>query len=467
MEEEFIEGISQFIPSSGTKGGILLYRQDKGRYTTLTGLLSRYIGGRRGVRAVREVPVLELSFTDPPPFLRDYQKEAVNSALKYRRATLQLPTGSGKSFIIGALCSVFAPHYPIIISVPLVSLLHQLSADIESYLSSVGLNIPIGLVGGGKHLDDKTYPIVVGTPRSLITLASKYDMSRFGVWIADECHTLANLTGVSLSSILSGTCYRIGLSATPSPTSGSRVLLDGILGPIKFQVKEQDMIGRDIIMSPEVVILPTKMDGALERVRKMGKSAFKGKALHQIQEYSSYVYNLLYQYLIVENEERNELIATTVVDYLRQSSGDPIVIIVRRVSDTKTGKAHASLIQDALRAKGIELPIIKGGSKVRETQSLIDQLKRRAISGVIAGPSIISTGVNIPSLGALVLAAGQRSEVELVQRIGRVLRYEDGKAPPKVFDFDDPYGWFQSQAKARQEVYRKVYGIQPRAEVSD
>ena len=67
---------------------------------------------------------------------------------------------------------------------------------------------------------------------------------------------------------------------------------------------------------------------------------------------------------------------------------------------------------------------------------MIKNLKSGELDTVIA-TTILNEGVNIPSLGAVINAAGGKSEIIILQKIGRGLRVTDKKKEIHLVDFFD------------------------------
>jgi superfamily II DNA or RNA helicase len=85
----------------------------------------------------------------------------------------------------------------------------------------------------------------------------------------------------------------------------------------------------------------------------------------------------------------------------------------------------------------LKLKYIHGGSENETREEVIKNLKSGEIDIVIA-TTILNEGVNIPSLGAVINAAGGKSEIAVLQKIGRGLRVTDNKKEIHLVDFFDP-----------------------------
>ena len=63
-------------------------------------------------------------------------------------------------------------------------------------------------------------------------------------------------------------------------------------------------------------------------------------------------------------------------------------------------------------------------------------------------------GLDIPSLRAVVLASGGKSETRALQRVGRALRTAPGKTEAIVVDFFDNAPYLKEHSMARLELFR-------------
>jgi superfamily II DNA or RNA helicase len=72
----------------------------------------------------------------------------------------------------------------------------------------------------------------------------------------------------------------------------------------------------------------------------------------------------------------------------------------------------------------------------------------------VVATTIADLGLDLPILRTLVLAAGGKSSVRHLQRIGRVARPYPGKPSALVVDFDDGHvhKWFREHTAQRRKI---------------
>ena len=209
-------------------------------------------------------------------------------------------------------------------------------------------------------------------------------------------------------------------------------LVTKLYGPLLYELTEKEAIKIGCISTPKI------------NLYKAPIAYCNNKFLNCT--FSNFVYNKQIDSLIINNKGRNDLIVKLV------QPNKSTVIIVNKVNTAKNNHALIlkELIEQAYPHKSVY--IIKGG----DTKGLVNINNPNCI--LIAGPSIITEGTDLPSLEVVVLAAANSSATLLLQRVGRVLRKSFTKTYGEVIDFIDPIGWPASQSKNRINTYKEVYG---------
>jgi superfamily II DNA or RNA helicase len=78
-------------------------------------------------------------------------------------------------------------------------------------------------------------------------------------------------------------------------------------------------------------------------------------------------------------------------------------------------------------------------------------------------PVLVSTllkeGVDVPSMDAIIFAAGYKSSVLVIQTIGRALRAAKGKKDSTIVDFfDHGHRFLEQHSQMRMNTYAETYG---------
>lgn len=441
-EARSIAGILPIEPLAIPAHYPLYYPDGQGGYRLLAGLLPLYMEllRRAGHSATLELlprPTLLNPVIDAR--LRLDQREAVASILRGCRGYVRAATGYGKSAVIATLMKYFEARRLIV--VPTVRLLYQMAEDVQEW---AGLSP--GLVGDG---NDDIRAMTIATVDTLYERIKRGDkryiewLSSIEIAVFDEAHTYMNASGITTALSLVNVHYKIGMTATPK----SKKMMEAIFGPLLGEYQETTLIESGVIMQPKFEFYPAP-PGAVAH------GSFN-------KPFTPWLYNQLYDSVIVNNRARNALIAKHACRLIKDGYG-PVLILVRKVGTTSKKKNPASQalnVLTELEALGTSLPIIHG--KSTNITDVLDQLSAGSIPGAIASEGILSLGVSIRSIGSIIMAAGGKGGVDgvsMIQKVGRALRVKEGKRNPPIIDFVDPQGWFHSQSKARIRIATDTYG---------
>ena len=344
--------------------------------------------------------------------LREYQKRAVDFALRKRRCILGLPTGSGKTII--ALKIIKETGLPAIICVHTKELLYQWKRRVEEVLG-----VECGVVGDGNWEESE---VTVSTLQTLLA-AKKRDENfsrETGVVIFDECHKTSAAEKFYQVGLLIKAPYRIGLSATPwRSEKGEGIKIEGAISSDLFNIDVESLIEDGFLATP-----------VFEEITWEGKVKAKGRRWGEV-----------YEAEIVENCLRNEAIVKK-VEELKESS--KILIDVRYV---RHGEILEEKIKDAV--------FLYGEHKSDYRQEILEKFERGEIRVLIS--TLLREGVDIPSLDTLILAGGGKSDVLLIQTIGRTLRPgKSGKA--RIIDIKDKGDFVGQHYRDRKRAILEYYG---------
>lgn len=422
----------------------------------LTGLLGRVLKffKRYGFKYTfkSRIPPINPTIRELSSVLYPHQENIVQTCLAEKRGVVKSPTGSGKTVCISEMTRLLSGH-KIMITVPSIGLLYQMKREIEKFYNLIKQTPPeIGLIGDGNY--DYSKPITVCIPDTAAIKIEANDkafinyLSTINVLLADEVHTCANTTYGVLAGKIHNRRYSIGFSATPWVNTGANPIIEGFFASKIVEVKETDMIDMGIIMKPLFKFY--KAPGAYAPKQFLNR------------EYSHYIYNQLYDFLIVKNAARNKLIVKLAIEFIGRREG-PILIIVNKVGttlNTKTGKpslSHSNLLKELIEAEGYDLPVLHGQIPKGDREEIFDQLREYKIPGVIAGPKVMTEGVDIHSIACVILAGAGKSDKDMIQRVGRALRRKEGKERPLIIDFLDSGIYFQGQSYSRMDTADAIY----------
>lgn len=432
-----------------------------------------------------ENPVVD-EFPDDPRY--DYQPETMRRLVSLKRMIAQIATGGGKSKTF-KLCSERI-NLPTLFVTTRKSLMYQMADGYKTVKSGR----PIGIIGDGcwnpqpngvnfaivdtlvsrlevctfegemdkavsKHVEylenqvqlalkkaklpttpgalrhaDKATLELVKNIRSRVELANKFDekavadkikrkvekqqaareetlefLKCIGFLCLEEAHEVSGNGFFELCNSMPNAHYRLALTATPfmKDSEEANMRLMAATGTIGIKVSEKDLIDRGILAKPFFKIIPSKKP----------ENVIRGTA-----------WQAAYERGIMNNVGRNMQIVAEIAEARRY--GLTAIILVQRTK-------HGEVLNKLLETVGVKVEFIQGENDQTARQAALNRLGRSEID-VLIGTSILDVGVDVPSVGMVILAGGGKAEVAQRQRIGRGLRAK--KLGPNVcyiVDFDD------------------------------
>ena len=343
------------------------------------------------------------------PFpLRDYQYDAVTHGIEQKRAILLSPTGSGKSFIIYNLMRWFMDAYDgqkILVVVPTTSLVEQMHKDFADYGFDPELCHKI--YGGKEKVTDKQ--ILISTWQSIYKFPAEW-FEQFGCVFGDEVHLFKakSLSGIMNKCI--NAPYRFGTTGTLDGTETNKLVLEGLFGPTKTVTLTRDLQVQGTLAQINISIL-------LLRYHNDVCHMMQGKTYQEEMDY------------IVTNEKRNKLITNLALD----QKGNTLVLF-------QFVEKHGKVLFDMMRDKA------EDGRKIFYVSGEVDAADREQIRGIVEGQKdaiivaslgTFSTGINIKNLHNIVFASPSKSQVKVLQSIGRGLRQSENGVATKLYDIAD------------------------------
>lgn len=342
---------------------------------------------------------------------RDYQCNAVHTALRDKRALLLSPTASGKSFII-YLISRFAmmKKNKILIIVPTTALVHQMASDFVEYNNGEELDIHRITGGVPKKTDSQ---IVISTWQSIYKLKKDW-FADFGCVIGDEAHLFKAKALTSIMTKLTDCEYKIGLTGTLDGTDCHRLVLEGLFGPVHQVTYTSTLIEQGHLAEFDIKVVMLKYP---DEIRKLNKN-------------KSYQEEIDY---IVRNEQRNKYIRN-----LAWNLKGNTLILFQYVDK------HGKVLLPLLQKEGVNVYYVDGSidAKYREEiRKKVDDPNSTEQNIILASFGTFSTGTNIKKLDNIIFASFSKSKIRNLQSIGRVLRKGNGKTKSSLYDIVDDLIW--------------------------
>ncbi len=341
--------------------------------------------------------------------LRDYQIQSVRDMLSSTRGIAHLATNSGKTLVYAACIKLLGNANSLVV-VNTKDLLYQTQKRLKVYLER-----SVGIIGDSHRDDDD---ICVATIQTLLRSSTDLipTLVRNRALIVDECHHVADNRTFDVLMKIPG-WYRMGVSGTPLDRGRlNDMKLVACTGPVCSVISNSYLIDD-------------------------GWSALPCVNMHVINENDlASTYQLAYDNLIASNKIRNEYIAQLALEECIYGS---VLIIVNRIK-------HGAALQKCI---GDNAVFVCGSSKSDiRAQALSDMRHGRKF--ICIATSIFDEGVDVPAVGALILAVGGKSRLKLLQRLGRGMRAKIGDNKLYVHDFiDNGNKHLRRHSLNRLEVY--------------
>ena len=342
--------------------------------------------------------------------IRDYQYDAVAYGTINKKAVLQSPTGSGKSLIIYTLLRWYLDNHDqnVLVVVPTTSLVEQMFNDFKSYGFNSDNECHIIYSGKDKHTDKR---VIISTWQSIYKLGKDW-FEQFGCVFGDECH---GFKAKSLSSIMNKCTeaeYRYGTTGTLDGTQVNRLVLTGLFGPVKKVITTKDLQENDTLAKLKIFVLMLKYS---EEVRK---------------EFGERTYQEELDFL-VSNEWRNKFITN-----LATTQEGNTLVLFQYVE--KHGKVLYDMIDNKAECKVF---YVSGETDTTDREAIRGIVEKQKKSIIIASLGTFSTGINIKNLHNIIFASPSKSQIRVLQSIGRGLRKSDNGKDTKLYDIGDDLHW--------------------------
>ena len=343
---------------------------------------------------------------------RDYQYDALETALTRTRAILLSPTGSGKSFIAYLLIKYYLSNLnnKVLLIVPTTSLVEQMYSDFTDYGMDVDRYVH-KIYSGKDKITNKR--VIVSTWQSIYKLPAKW-FKQFGMVVGDECH---GFKSKSLSSIMNKSTeakYRYGLTGTLDGTQTHKLMLEGLFGPVYKVTTTKALQDNETLAPLDIKVLLLNYP---ENIRKdFGKRDYQDEID-----------------FIVGNVARNRLIRNLAID----ARGNTLVLF--RLVD-KHGKPLFDQINNKV-DEDRKVFFVSGDTDTADREAIRGIVEKQSNAIIVASLGTFSTGINIRNLHNIIFASPSKSQIKVLQSIGRGLRKSDNGQITTLYDIADDLHW--------------------------
>jgi superfamily II DNA or RNA helicase len=378
------------------------------------------------LKDLREKPEAHHSFLwkSKPPEPRYYQVEAIQACLKHHRGVLELVVGSGKTLIASYLIKELG--LTTLFVVPSAALLQQAYDVFAEYFGSSKVQ---KLTSKDVKSSKKLKPIRVVTVQTLASLFKTRSLDRalddVGLFIGDEIHHGGSESYTKLLPALNRIYYRFGLSGTYLRNDSKTFELWGVAGRKLYEYSASKA-------TKEGFLTPVEF-----HIHKLGGRPDQNYQKEYPTNYSSLEF------------------MKAILDTVRKIPKDKQILIL---VDRK--EACGNLIHEFLKQHNIEASYVTGDNNSKEIKQGIEDFNNKK-SRIFIGSQVLGEGCDIRSTDHLILGRGGKSEISIVQAIGRAVRLYPGKQKAYVHDFHFRFTKYLSKhLEQRCEIFEKQFAAE-------
>lgn len=333
------------------------------------------------------------------------------------RGIIVAPTGVGKSLIAALVIERLG--VPTLVVVPGLGLKAQVMAGLRRVFGDT-------LVG----------PLINGKKKYFITIENidalpDHPVEGFDCIIVDEFHRSgAEKYQARNRRCWDGIYYRFGLTATPFRTrSEERLLLESVLSKVIYKIPYQVAVDNGYIVPMEAYYVEVPiLDGYKDRNKK---------------------YQTVYRELVVERDDRNELIAGMVATLAEQ--GVSILILTKQIE-------HGNTLRRMLATHGLDIPFAEGANEHNE--ALVDDFNASGKGCMIGTVGVLGEGIDTKPCEWVFLAGGGKSRVQFMQNLGRAFRRYGNKQSCKIVMIRDQTNhWLEEHFQACCSYLKNEFGV--------
>lgn len=348
--------------------------------------------------------------------LRDYQQRAIDQLYDWFRAgnegnpCLVLPTGSGKSHIIAALCRDALQNWPetrVLMLTHVKELIEQNAEKMRQHWPGA----PMGIYSASIGRKDLGEPITFAGIQSLRGKAAQ--IGHVDLAIIDECHMAGHHDTGTYRTLLAelqaiNPALRVvGLTATPYRL-GHGMITDA---PALFSDLIEPVSIEELVHKGYLSTLRSKHTQAhlsVEGVRKRGGEYIEA----DLQA-------------AVDTDDQNEKVVREIISLAGERRAWLVFC---------AGVAHAGRIAEVLRREGVTAQCVTGETPKNERERILSEFKARRIR-CLTNANVLTTGFDYPDIDLIAMLRPTMSPGLYVQMAGRGLRVKSHTDHCLVLDF--------------------------------
>jgi len=354
---------------------------------------------------------------------RDYQIDAIHNILESNRGLILSPTGSGKSFIIYVLVRYYVQKLDekIIIIVPTTSLVEQMYSDFADYGWDSEEQCH-RLYSG--YIKNTLKKVVISTWQSIYKLDKSY-FKQFGAVFVDECHLAKAKSLTGIMTKLQDCKYRIGTTGTLDGSEIHQLVLEGLFAKHKEVTTTSKLVKEKHLSNLRIKCLVLN---------------------HPKEHRSRRTYQEEMEYLST-NRQRNLFISR-----LAASLKGNTLILAQYIE--KQLVPLCLMIKDKCEDRPIHL--IYGATPTEDREKTRELVEKENDAIIVASYGVYSMGINIKRLHNIIFASPYKSQIKVLQSIGRGLRLAEDKIECNLFDIADDMSYNKNRNFTLKHLEERV-----------
>ncbi len=348
--------------------------------------------------------------------LREYQQRTIDQLYAWFEAgnpgnpCLVLPTGSGKSHIVAALCKDAIQNWPetrVLMLTHMAELITQNAEKMRQHWPGA----PMGIYSAGIGRRDLGEPITFAGIQSVRSRSKQ--LGHVDLVIIDECH-LVNHKDEGVYRKLLGELKAInphlrviGLTATPYRLGHGLItdepaLFDALLEPVSIE----ELVFKGYLATLRSKITKAKLDTT--GVHKRGGEFIES----ELQA-------------AVDTDDKNQAVVQEVVALAGERKAWLVFC---------TGVKHAHHVAEVLRQHGVTAECVTGETPKKERKKLLDDFRAGRLRA-LTNANVLTTGFDYPNIDLVVMLRPTMSASLYIQMAGRGMRVKSHTDHCLVLDF--------------------------------
>jgi superfamily II DNA or RNA helicase len=260
---------------------------------------------------------------------------------------------------------------------------------------------------------DTDCPIIISTWQSIYKLPKVW-FKQFGMVLGDECHGFKSKSLMSIMNKCAEAEYRFGTTGTLDGTQTHELVLQGLFGRTYKVTTTKELQDDDHLA--QLYIKRLILDYSEKERQDFGQRTYMDEIDY-----------------IVSKQQRNKFISNLALDL----KGNTLVLY-NYVE--KHGKPLFNMIEEKSE-KERKVFFVSGGTATSDREAIRKIVEKQKDAIIVASLGTFSTGINIRNLHNIVFASPSKSQIRVLQSIGRGLRKSEDGTDTNLYDIIDNISW--------------------------